>query len=189
MLKDDPCEETTFDIGAMIFEAQHQQHPGTLTLPEHSMAGSSLHAHNRSISSESTSSLVERTQTRTHPSLQGFSRSRLSPDSHASPARERYANLPAVSRRRPNVESEDEDESEELEPLDPDATEEEKKAYKRRQNTLAARRSRAKRAQEFRRLQEENSRLSRETAIWKERALMMERLLVTHGLPCPNFSR
>ncbi|KAF8956465.1 hypothetical protein BDZ97DRAFT_1637210, partial [Flammula alnicola] len=92
-----------------------------------------------------------------------------------------------ASRRQAEALSDEEDELAE-EPLHPNATDQEKIAYKRRQNTLAARRSRRRRLAQFQKLEEDVARLNREKDIWKERALMMERMLSTHGLPCPNFS-
>jgi len=110
----------------------------------------------------------------------------LSGGSNCSQSYEGYPRLSPQSRKRAN--SEDEDHSDDLEPLDPNATDGQKKEYKRRQNTLAARRSRAKRALEAQSLRDENARLKTENAVWKERAMMMERLLATHGVPCPSFS-
>ncbi|CAA7265097.1 unnamed protein product [Cyclocybe aegerita] len=179
----------------------------TMSLSAPSTPSTPLHTHNRSISSESAASLVERSvPSRIHPSLQAYQFGRpprISPEpssstsspSHPPPnPNHRRAVKPGPSRKRPAHQAlsnsdDDEDLSEELDPLDPDATEEEKKAYNRRRNTLAARRSRARRAQEFQQLKEENTRLTRETAVWKERALMMERVLAAHGYPIPSFSR
>jgi len=56
-------------------------------------------------------------------------------------------------------------------------------------NTLAARRSRRRRLAQFQKLEEDVARLNREKDIWKEQALMMERILSTHGLFCSNFER
>ena len=152
--------------------------------------------HNRNISTESASSfttLVEGphlSPTSRHTALPSrlpamHTRS-ISTGSNCSQSYEPYPKQSPQSRKRAN--SDDEDHSEELEPLDPNATEEQKKEYKRRQNTLAARRSRARRALETLSLRDENARLKTENAVWKERALMMERLLATHGVPCPSFS-
>jgi len=95
------------------------------------------------------------------------------------------ASIASATRRR----SADEDDTETPEPLGPEATEQEKIEYKRRMNTLAARRSRRRRLAQFHKLEEDVARISREKDIWRERALMMERMLSTHGLPCPNFDR
>jgi len=97
--------------------------------------------------------------------------------------------LASATRRRSAGSDDEEGSSEGPEPLGPDATEQEKTEYKRRMNTLAARRSRRRRLAQFHQLEEDVARLSREKDIWKERALMMEQMLSTHGLPCPNFER
>ena len=158
------------------------------------------HGHHRSISSESASSLVQRTHpSRTHPSLGNYPGGR-SPNSHLAPPNHRPTPSVAMSRndisryslasatRRRSAGSDDEGASSEgPEPPGADATEQEKIEYKRRMNTLAARRSRRRRLAQFHQLEEDVARLNREKDIWKERALMMERMLATHGLPCPNF--
>jgi len=163
------------------------------------------HGHQRSISSESASSLVQRTHpSRTHPSLGNY-RGGPSPTSmvtHRPPPNIRPPPSVGMSRkdvpgyslasttRRRSAGSDDEGASSEgPEPPGADATEQEKIEYKRRMNTLAARRSRRRRLAQFHQLEEDVARLNRERDIWKERALMMERMLSTHGLPCPNFDR
>jgi hypothetical protein len=139
------------------------------------------HNHARNLSMESASSFagshssMPRLPNRSAPAVPSY-----------SPSYEPYPKQSPQSRRRGN--SDDEDHSDDLEALDPDATEDQKKEYKRRQNTLAARRSRAKKAHEIQTLRDENQKLRTDCAIWKERALMMERLLATHGVPCPSFS-
>ena len=161
--------------------------------------------HSRSISSESNSSLVEATHpSRTHPSLQTYSPSGTSPNellpADAPTQRRRYATASSSSvrrdvppymtaRRRPAQQISDEEDELAEEPLPENATEQEKMDYRRRQNTLAARRSRRRRLLQFQKLEEDVARLTREKDIWRERALMMERLLTTHGLPCPNFDQ
>ena len=149
--------------------------------------------HGRNLSTGSASSfmtLFEDPHTSTHTGLPAhlpITRSQSIPGiPSCSQSYERYPKQPPQLRKRAN--SEDDDHSDDLEPLDPNATDEQKREHKRRQNTLAARRSRARRAQEAQSLREENARLKTENAVWKERALMMERLLATHGVPSPNFS-
>lgn len=161
------------------------------------------HGHHRSISSESASSLVQRTHpSRTHPSLGNY-RGGRSPNSIATSdvlANRRPTpsvrvsrndvppySIPSATRRRSAGSDDEDDSSEGPEPPGPDATEQEKIEYKRRMNTLAARRSRRRRLAQFHKLEEDVARLNREKDIWRERALMMERMLSTHGLPCPNF--
>lgn len=149
--------------------------------------------HNRSISLGSASSLLEGTQQPVNalPSVQHYSDSVMRaraqlPTSHSSPG-ESY---PSKSKKRTYDDiSEDEAQSSEVEAPGANATEEEKKAYKRRLNTRAARRSRKKRSLETQSLRDENAKLKTENAIWKERARMLERLLATHGIPCPSIPR
>ena len=166
--------------------------------------GPSTMGHARSISSESMSSSSAYGQqnalSRNHPSLNY--RTGIDPGLYLSPnsaeqgtsyvtmAMKRdsppRSHLPS-RRRGASPRSDDEDELVD-EPLDPNASAQDRQAYKRRRNTLAARRSRQRRQAQFQKLEEDVARLNRERDIWKERALMMERLLSTHGLPCPNFS-
>lgn len=176
---------------------------GTMSAPSHSPSNPG-HGHHRSISSESASSLVQRTHpSRTHASLGNY-RGGSSPNSmvtlHPPPnlrptpsvamSRKDIPRYLAPTTRRRSAGSEDEDlSSEGPEPPGADATEQEKIEYKRRMNTLAARRSRRRRLAQFHQLEDDVARLNREKDIWKERALMMERMLSSHGLPCPNFER
>lgn len=177
--------------------------PSMNGVPDYGNVSASPNVHSRSISSESGSSLVEQTHPmRTHPSLSGYNRTRATPDGyipHDAPTQQRRYLTPSVTsrkevpsyiaaRRRAPAQSDEEDELAE-EPLHENATDQEKIEYKRRQNTLAARRSRRRRLAQFQKLEEDVVRLTREKDIWKERALMMERMLSTHGLPCPNFDR
>ena len=74
-------------------------------------------------------------------------------------------------------------------PLPENATEQEKIEWRRRQNTLAARKSRKRKHDQLQQLQDDVQRLSKEKDVWRERALMMKQLLISHGLPSPNFGR
>lgn len=74
-------------------------------------------------------------------------------------------------------------------PLPDDATEQEKIDWRRRQNTLAARKSRRRKQEHMQQLEEDVQRLSKEKDVWKERALMLKQLLISQGLPSPNFER
>ncbi|GLB43665.1 putative basic region leucine zipper [Lyophyllum shimeji] len=82
-----------------------------------------------------------------------------------------------------------EDEEDELteEPPASNATDQEKIEWKRRQNTLAARRSRKRKLMNLQRLEETVERLTREREIWKTRALTLKQLLISHGIICPEF--
>ncbi|KAF7324212.1 hypothetical protein MKEN_00644500 [Mycena kentingensis (nom. inval.)] len=81
---------------------------------------------------------------------------------------------------------EEEDELTE-EPPAVNASEQEKIEYKRRQNTLAARRSRKRKLMHQQALEEAVERLTREREIWRTRALMLANLLRSHGITCPEF--
>ena len=69
----------------------------------------------------------------------------------------------------------------------PNATDQEKIEWKRRQNTLAARRSRKRKMMNVQRLEETVERLTREREIWKTRALTLRQLLQSHQIVCPEF--
>lgn len=74
-----------------------------------------------------------------------------------------------------------------LQPLRPDATELEQIEYKRRQNTVAARRSRMRKLEHQRKLEEDAETFRRQRDVWRERARMMQGLMEARGLPCPTF--
>lgn len=59
---------------------------------------------------------------------------------------------------------------------------------KRRQNTLAARRSRKRKLEYQRELEDAMDREREEKEAWKSRAMMYEALLKSHGLEVPSFS-
>ena len=92
---------------------------------------------------------------------------------------------PTLKRRSPYSDGEEEAER----PLPEDATEQEKADWRRRQNTLAARKSRKRKQDQMQQLQDDVQRLSKEKDVWRERALIMKQLLISHGLPSPNFER
>lgn len=81
---------------------------------------------------------------------------------------------------------EEEDELTE-EPPASNATDQEKIEWKRRQNTLAARRSRKRKMQNVQRLEETVERLTREKEIWRTRAMTLRQILHSHGIICPDF--
>ncbi|KAJ7608199.1 hypothetical protein FB45DRAFT_389228 [Roridomyces roridus] len=141
---------------------------------------------------------------RTHPSISAvrkqypvpISDAPTQPRTYASPSVTSKKEIPAFfssgqRRRSPHSHSQpsDEEEEDELteEPLAPNATDQEKIEYKRRQNTLAARRSRKRKLMHQQQLEEAVERLSREKEIWKTRALTLSNLLRSHGLACPEF--
>lgn len=94
-------------------------------------------------------------------------------------------------RRSPTVQahmSEDEDDELTEEPPAENATDQEKIDYKRRQNTLAARRSRKRKLVYTQQLEGTVDRLMMEKEMWRTRALTLRQLLRSHNIPCPDFS-
>lgn len=97
--------------------------------------------------------------------------------------------LPAVfarKRARQQMLDGEEDELAE-EPLKPNATEVEQIEYKRRQNTLAARKSRKRKLQHQQELETKVADLQSEKEVWRQRALMLQHLLQSHGVPFNEF--
>ncbi|KAH8091008.1 hypothetical protein BXZ70DRAFT_898993 [Cristinia sonorae] len=78
----------------------------------------------------------------------------------------------------------DEEASANVTPADLDAIE-----VKRRQNTLAARRSRKRKLEYQRELEDGMEREKNEKEMWKSRAHLLEALLVSHGHEVPSFPR
>lgn len=158
-------EHSDFTLAAMnsLFD------PSLLSSPR-------LGTHGRNLSSESATSFVDACLSSSSPTQSAWLSNR---HTHSS-AYEPYPRQSPNSRKRPV--SEDEEQSDDADPLDPNATDEQKKEYKRRQNTLAARRSRARRAHEVQLLRDENSRLKTEVVLWKERARMMQDILERKGI-------
>ncbi|KAF5312307.1 hypothetical protein D9619_002404 [Psilocybe cf. subviscida] len=177
---------------------------GDFVAPGHGPSMSSP-GHRRNQSSESASSLVERSTplNRTHPSLP-YARTSPNTAPTSLPGQDmRYLSASAVppayttssstatprTRRRDTPSEEDDDDY--VDDLPPNATDQERAEHKRRLNTLAARRSRRRRLAEFQRLNDDVTRLSRECDIWKERAMMMARMMSAHGIsypPIPGMS-
>ncbi|KAG6853560.1 hypothetical protein C0991_003230 [Blastosporella zonata] len=93
----------------------------------------------------------------------------------------------AKKRSRSTAFGEEEDEFNEP-PLGPNATEKEQIEYKRRQNTVAARRSRKRKLEYQQNLEDTVERLTRERDVWKTRATMCQEMLIQSGLNLPAFS-
>ncbi|KAJ4474463.1 hypothetical protein J3R30DRAFT_3260815, partial [Lentinula aciculospora] len=93
-----------------------------------------------------------------------------------------------ASPQQPAHMSEDEDDELTEEPPAENATDQEKIDYKRRQNTLAARRSRKRKLVHTQQLELAVERLTAEKEMWRTRALTLRQLLRSHNLPCPEFS-
>jgi len=96
--------------------------------------------------------------------------------------------LPAVfakKRSRTQAFGDDDDEQPE-DPLPPNATEKEQIEWKRRQNTLAARKSRKRKLLHQMELEDTITRLSSEVEHWKSRAIVYEGLLQSNGIMVPQ---
>ncbi|KAF8185263.1 hypothetical protein K438DRAFT_1541036, partial [Mycena galopus ATCC 62051] len=114
----------------------------------------------------------------------------MQPRTYSTPSRtsRKEIRVPTFFGRRSSSQLSDEEEDElSEEPLAPNATDKEKIEYKRHQNTLAARRSRKRRLMHQQQLEEAMDRLTRESEVWKTRALTLSNLLRSHGIACPDF--
>nr|WHL46210.1 bZIP transcription factor [Pleurotus ostreatus] len=69
----------------------------------------------------------------------------------------------------------------------PNATEKEQIEWKRRQNTLAARKSRKRKLEHQQQLEDQVQALSSDREKWKTRALMLQNMLHSHGIPFAQF--
>jgi hypothetical protein len=112
------------------------------------------------------------------------------PRKYSAPSATSRKELPAVfakKRARSQALGDDEDMLPE-EPLPPNATEKEQIEWKRRQNTLAARKSRKRKLQHQLELENAVERLTVEKETWRVRALTYQALLRNHGHDVPEFS-
>ena len=75
-----------------------------------------------------------------------------------------------------------------MDPLPPNATEREQIEWKRRQNTLAARKSRKRKLEHQQFLENKVEALEREVEVWKTRTGTMQSILKSHGIPVAEFS-
>jgi len=96
--------------------------------------------------------------------------------------------LPATWRRK-RLRTTGPDEVDQLveEPLTPTLSEQEQIEVKRRQNTIAARRSRKRKLEYQRELEESLEQYKRESEMWKQRTLTCQALLRSHHIECPDF--
>ncbi|KAI9568498.1 hypothetical protein HD554DRAFT_2022061 [Boletus coccyginus] len=97
--------------------------------------------------------------------------------------------LPATWRRkrlRTTGPGEEEDQLVE-EALNPSLSEQEQIEAKRRQNTVAARRSRKRKLEYQRELEQNLEQYKRESEMWKQRAMTYQALLRSHHIECPEF--
>ncbi|KAJ7144821.1 ectomycorrhiza-regulated protein [Mycena crocata] len=136
---------------------------------------------------------------RTHPSIAirkqysngvvPISEGPTQPRTYTTPSLTSKKEIPAFFANRRSLSQPSDEEEDELteEPLAANATDQEKIEYKRRQNTLAARRSRKRKLMHQQQLEEAVQRLTQEKEIWKTRALTLSNLLRSHGITCPDF--
>jgi hypothetical protein len=73
------------------------------------------------------------------------------------------------------------------EPPAPNATDQEKIEWKRRQNTLAARRSRKRKLLQQQQLEQSVNDLAREKEFWRTQAITLRQSLISHGILRPDF--
>ncbi|KAF9219435.1 hypothetical protein BS17DRAFT_770018 [Gyrodon lividus] len=71
--------------------------------------------------------------------------------------------------------------------ITPTMSEQEQIEAKRRQNTIAARRSRERKLEYQRQLEENAEQYKRESEIWKQRTMTCQALLRSHRIDCPEF--
>ncbi|RXW21338.1 hypothetical protein EST38_g4515 [Candolleomyces aberdarensis] len=113
------------------------------------------------------------------------------PRKYVTPSATSRKELPAVfarKRARSQALGDEEDELEgDQQGPGPNATEREQIEWKRRQNTLAARKSRKRKLQHQQDLEDNVRTLAREREVWKTRALTFRQLLVSHGIPFNEF--
>ncbi|KAJ7506840.1 hypothetical protein B0H11DRAFT_1972996 [Mycena galericulata] len=101
---------------------------------------------------------------------------------YATPSATSRKVVPAVFKKRLHSAAFGDDADEELGELSPTASEAETIEYKRRQNTIAARKSRKRKLEHQQMLEEEVATLKGEVAVWRERALMGQEMLKSHGI-------
>jgi len=109
---------------------------------------------------------------------------------YALPSATSRKEVPAVfSRKRARSQAFGNDEDDELNeaPLPPNATEREQIEWKRRQNTLAARKSRKRKLEHQQYLEGRVESLEREVEMWRTRTETMQSILRSHGIPVAEF--
>lgn len=110
---------------------------------------------------------------------------------YATPSSTSRKDVPAVfankRKRGPAFDDFEEDELASTEPLRPNATEKEKIEWKRRQNTLAARKSRKRKLEHQLYLETKVEGLEREVGMWKTRAKTLQSVLRNNNIPVADF--
>lgn len=112
------------------------------------------------------------------------------PRKYTTPSATSRKELPAVFAKKRSRSQAFADEEDELvdEPLPPNATEKEQIEWKRRQNTLAARKSRKRKLEHQQLLETSVSVLTQEKETWKTRALTFQAMLRSHGIDSPDLT-
>lgn len=95
--------------------------------------------------------------------------------------------IPAIFLRKRQRSELGDEEDELLEPPPPNATERDLIEYKRRQNTLAARKSRKRKLMHQQELETRVQALETEVDVWKTRCDVLTKLLQSSGIPPPAF--
>jgi hypothetical protein len=108
---------------------------------------------------------------------------------YVTPSATSRKEMPAVfARKRARQQMLDgEDDELEIESLKPNATELEQIEWKRRQNTLAARKSRKRKLMHQQGLENQVAELTNDREKWKQRALTLQGILQANGIPFTEF--
>ncbi|EIW74645.1 hypothetical protein CONPUDRAFT_85789 [Coniophora puteana RWD-64-598 SS2] len=110
---------------------------------------------------------------------------------YVTPSATSRKELPAVFARKRARSTAFADEEDQLDEEDvsmkPTMTEQEQIEAKRRQNTIAARRSRRRKLEYQRELEDNVEHYKRDSEQWKSRALMYQALLRSHNIEAPDF--
>jgi len=113
------------------------------------------------------------------------------PRKYVTPSATSRKELPSIfaKKRARSVAFPDDDDQDggALEPLGPNPTERELIEYKRRQNTVAARRSRKRKLEYQQHLEEQVKSLQEEGVRWKERVAICQEMMKSHGIVPPSF--
>ncbi|KAF9258276.1 hypothetical protein L218DRAFT_841039, partial [Marasmius fiardii PR-910] len=114
----------------------------------------------------------------------------VQPRNYITPSSTSRKEIPSYFlKRRPQVQRSEEEEDDELvEDLPSNATDQEKIDFRRQRNTLAARRSRRRKMVYQQELEDTVERLKMERQKWKTRAETLRQLLLSQGIPCPEWS-
>jgi len=111
------------------------------------------------------------------------------PRKYITPSATSRKEIPALFAKKRSRSEAFEDEQDELveEPLPSNATDKEQIEWKRRQNTLAARRSRKRKLMHQQVLEDTVEQLTKEKDVWKTRTFSLQQILRSHGICCPDF--